>query len=328
VARRSGPREAGGSLPRRDGQVWAASSPDNDGTGQYCQMVRVRQARREGVREKPAVERSSRESTSSNLADLGWAAARICVSARRTPGLVSVVGPEATRKACGVLVARLQGHSWSPNRRAVQSERGNHPSGPLTGQHDAGWREGASSADAAGVGRRTRSSRRSNDRPRRAGKPSTGQYVARNILDLYVALRNMLRMGSQARWAPTACVLHAPCAKRGDFDHWVVSAHIFGSLGIDVVKKRRRCPLGCGASRLPEARRPRRPGWVSPASMPASDDLTQATSLRHKHRRGCGRLSNTSRGRNPLLRSPIRLSPSPHRCQETHIFGISMDDRR
>jgi hypothetical protein len=51
--------------------------------------------------------------------------------------------------------------------------------------------------------------------------------------------------------------------------------------------------------------------------MPASDDLTQATSLRHKHRRGCGRLSNTSRGRNFLLRSPIRLSPCPHRCQET-----------
>jgi hypothetical protein len=39
--------------------VWVASSPDNDGTGQYCQMVRVRLARREGVREKPASERLS-----------------------------------------------------------------------------------------------------------------------------------------------------------------------------------------------------------------------------------------------------------------------------
>jgi hypothetical protein len=83
--------------------------------GQHCQMVRVRQASREGVREKPAVERSSRESTSSNLADLGWAAARIRALARRTPRPVSVAGREATRKACGVLVARLQGHSWSPN---------------------------------------------------------------------------------------------------------------------------------------------------------------------------------------------------------------------
>jgi len=115
AACRSESREAGGSLLRRDGRTWAASSPDNDGTGQHCQMVRVRQARREGVREKPAVERSSRESTSSNLADLGWAAARIRALVRRTLGPVSVVGREATRKACGVLVARLQGQSWSPN---------------------------------------------------------------------------------------------------------------------------------------------------------------------------------------------------------------------
>ncbi len=38
------------------------SSPDNDGTDQHCQMVRVRQARRKGVREAPAAERPSRES--------------------------------------------------------------------------------------------------------------------------------------------------------------------------------------------------------------------------------------------------------------------------
>jgi hypothetical protein len=37
------------------------SSPDNDGTGQHCQMVRVRQARRKGVREEPAAERPSRD---------------------------------------------------------------------------------------------------------------------------------------------------------------------------------------------------------------------------------------------------------------------------
>ena len=34
--------QAGGSLPRRGGRVWVASSPDNDGTGQHCQMVWVR----------------------------------------------------------------------------------------------------------------------------------------------------------------------------------------------------------------------------------------------------------------------------------------------
>src|SRR3954466_1484323 len=48
--------EAGGSLIRETpGRV--ASSPDNDGTGQNYRMVRVRQARREGVREKPALSR-------------------------------------------------------------------------------------------------------------------------------------------------------------------------------------------------------------------------------------------------------------------------------
>jgi len=37
------------------------SSPDNDGTGQHCQMVWVRLAGREGVREEPAAESPSRD---------------------------------------------------------------------------------------------------------------------------------------------------------------------------------------------------------------------------------------------------------------------------
>ena len=66
--------EAEGSLTLGRGE--GGSSPDNAGTGQHCQMVRVRQARRKGVREEPASERSSSDPTSSNLADLGWVAAR------------------------------------------------------------------------------------------------------------------------------------------------------------------------------------------------------------------------------------------------------------
>jgi hypothetical protein len=58
---------------------------------------------------------SQEQTTSSNLADLGWAAARTRALARRTPWLVNVAGREATGKACGVPVARLQGQSWSPN---------------------------------------------------------------------------------------------------------------------------------------------------------------------------------------------------------------------
>src|SRR5487761_695487 len=47
--------EAGGSL---NPGTWARvdSSPDNDGAGQHRQMVRVRQARQDGVREKPVAE--------------------------------------------------------------------------------------------------------------------------------------------------------------------------------------------------------------------------------------------------------------------------------
>jgi hypothetical protein len=92
----------------------AASSLDKAGTAQHRQMVRVRQARRKGVREKPAAERPSRQSTSSNLMDMGWVAARIGPMAPRTLRPIDVVGQEATVKACGVVVAMLQGHSWAP----------------------------------------------------------------------------------------------------------------------------------------------------------------------------------------------------------------------
>lgn len=54
------------------------------------------------------------QTTSSNLADLGWVATRIHASVWITPGLVDVAGREATVKDCGVVVAMLQGHSWAP----------------------------------------------------------------------------------------------------------------------------------------------------------------------------------------------------------------------
>ena len=58
-ARRSGLVEAEGSLTSGTGGR-VDSSPDKAGTGQHCQMVWVRQARRKGVREEPAAERLSR----------------------------------------------------------------------------------------------------------------------------------------------------------------------------------------------------------------------------------------------------------------------------
>lgn len=98
-----------------DGYGWQAAPTTTgrvstvrwSGSGKRDGKVYVRNQRLNAPQENPPAR---------NLADLGWAAAhtRIMV-VRGTSGPISVVGREATRKACGVLVARLQGHSWSPN---------------------------------------------------------------------------------------------------------------------------------------------------------------------------------------------------------------------
>jgi len=113
--RRSGPVEAEGSLIRETpGRV--ASSPDNAGTHQHCQMVWVRQARQDGVTTVNQRMNASQEwTTSSNLTDLGWAAVRtstMLVGGTLWP--VDVAGWEATPNACGVGVAKPQGQSWAP----------------------------------------------------------------------------------------------------------------------------------------------------------------------------------------------------------------------
>ena len=98
-----------------DGYGWQAAPTTTgrastvrwSGSGKRDGKVYVRNQRSNAPQENPPAR---------NLADLGWAAARTRIMVvRGTPGPVSVVGREATRKACGVLVARLQGHSWSPN---------------------------------------------------------------------------------------------------------------------------------------------------------------------------------------------------------------------
>lgn len=114
MARRSELREAGGSLilgtwvrveaaPTTTGRAGTAR---RSGSGKRDGKVYVRNQRLKAPQEK---------ATSSNLADLGWVATRIHVSVWVTPGLVDVAGQEATMKDCGVVVARLQGHSWAPN---------------------------------------------------------------------------------------------------------------------------------------------------------------------------------------------------------------------
>jgi len=54
--------------------------------------------------------------TSSNLADMGWVAARTFTElVEGTPVSVNVADREATVNFCGVTVAMLQGHSWALN---------------------------------------------------------------------------------------------------------------------------------------------------------------------------------------------------------------------
>jgi hypothetical protein len=61
---------------------------------------------------------SQDETTSSNLTDLGWVATRTPSAAMvvdwETFRSGDVADREATVNACGVAVARLQGHSWAP----------------------------------------------------------------------------------------------------------------------------------------------------------------------------------------------------------------------
>jgi hypothetical protein len=57
---------------------------------------------------------SQSNTTSSNLADVGWAAVRTRLVGGELLGPVDVAGREATMNVCGVVVAKRQGHSWAP----------------------------------------------------------------------------------------------------------------------------------------------------------------------------------------------------------------------
>jgi hypothetical protein len=109
-----------------------ASSPDNAGTVQYCQMVRVRLARRKGVREEPAFESSSRNPS----ARTWW----IWAESRRAPA------PDGVGNSWAGLFRRQGGYGEGLRRNRgdvagaklgaepverSDSERGNHPGGPF-----------------------------------------------------------------------------------------------------------------------------------------------------------------------------------------------------
>jgi hypothetical protein len=78
------------------------------------------------------------ETTSSNLVDQGWVAARTGrASARRgTSWSGDVADREATVKICGVAVARLQGHSWAPTpSKGSRVNVGTIPTAPFPANH-------------------------------------------------------------------------------------------------------------------------------------------------------------------------------------------------
>ena len=75
--------EAGGSLVL-EAQGAGGSSPDNDGTGRYCQTAWVRQARREGVARANQWLKLRKQLAGSNLVDTGRCAVRdVSVLGRR-----------------------------------------------------------------------------------------------------------------------------------------------------------------------------------------------------------------------------------------------------
>jgi fructose-1,6-bisphosphatase/inositol monophosphatase family enzyme len=58
---------------------------------------------------------SQERTTSSNLTDMGWVAVQIYTTyVQKTLRPVDIACREAMVKACGVTVAKPQGHSWTP----------------------------------------------------------------------------------------------------------------------------------------------------------------------------------------------------------------------
>jgi hypothetical protein len=91
-----------------------ASSPDNAEAGQHCQMI-GRSASKAGrcTKGTSSLTPLKCRTTSFNLADMGWVAAHAREASDSVA--VDVVGAEATRKVCGVLVAMPLGHNWAPH---------------------------------------------------------------------------------------------------------------------------------------------------------------------------------------------------------------------
>ena len=93
-----------------------ASSPDKAGAGQHCQMIWCPASKTGRCNDsEPAYERLSRANHQLKTDGYGLGCGAYLHEVWRTPWLVYVADREATVKACGVAVAKPQGHSWAPH---------------------------------------------------------------------------------------------------------------------------------------------------------------------------------------------------------------------
>ena len=133
--------EAEGSLTEEVlGRV--GSSPDNDGTGRHCQTTRVRQARQRGVTRVNQWLNPLKCGTSSNLVDMGWAAACVdSIDEKATPTSVIDADQEVTMKCLRRSRDKAAGAKLGAdpvNRHMVNVGTIPGPSHPLCSQHEGG----------------------------------------------------------------------------------------------------------------------------------------------------------------------------------------------
>jgi hypothetical protein len=169
------PGEAEGSLTRETSGR-AESSPDNAGTCWYCQIVRVRLARRKGVREEPVHKApQSAHQLKSGGYGLGCGAHRPAGAGRELLAGADSLRREATVKAHGVVVAMPLGQSWTPTPADRWcGERGNRSVSPSSRAASTGTGRRVVRCGHR-AGRRPRSSRGRHAPPRRSGKPTAGR---------------------------------------------------------------------------------------------------------------------------------------------------------
>ena len=158
-----------------------ASGPDNDAARWDCRTARARQARPKGV--IPVHQCQNPLERGTRLKPDGYGPGQAVSESPEQRGTRPdrrMNAPERNHGACPrERRDRAAGEELGadPDKRTVV----NVGTVPVSPTCPSGCRQGAASADGVGMGRSSRSSRRSNDRPWRAGEPSTGRRGAAGL---------------------------------------------------------------------------------------------------------------------------------------------------